>query len=547
LLITGVLTVVCRIAGLYIGQAGIPTSDQDLLVRYIFEDKQYNSLALPVISNNDTVLVKVGLAMIQIVQLDEKYQRLKSNVWLRMSWHDYRLAWDPSEFAGIQSINIAAHKLWKPDIVVLNNVDGEFEARWKPNMILHSNGDVLWIPPAIFKTSCAIDVRFFPFDQQTCHMDLGSWTYTNNQVEIKFYNNQTTIDLSDYVANGGWDFLEGPGYLHFHAPPRYEDLQLTHNVRYGRASNRPISARVTFKIVLRRKPLFYITNLIIPCILIVLLSVCVFYLPTNAGEKITLSISILVTLVVYMILVSKILPSGPKTIPLLSQFLLFTFAMTFLALCITAGVIINLYHRNPKNHPTMSRWVFRMFIEWLPVVLCLQRTTKAPRTRTNSTMGRFGKIDTTSTADNTEDELSESAFFPCGPETSRNNHPNAFENVLVMQNLWEEGCKEKKSTSCVGRTKPIPIEATPISIGRSLETIIKSVDRIVRRVAAEERERQVSEDWKYVASIIDRVQLIIFICAIAGGTLTILMNAPYIFSEVDQQSIIKKFSYKDRN
>ncbi|VDD74036.1 unnamed protein product [Mesocestoides corti] len=392
--------------------AGIPTSDQDLLVRYIFEDKQYNSLALPVISNNDTVLVKVGLAMIQIVHYP--YFNYKS-------WHDYRLAWDPSEFAGIQSINIAAHKLWKPDIVVLNNVDGEFEARWKPNMILHSNGDVLWIPPAIFKTSCAIDVRFFPFDQQTCHMDLGSWTYTNNQ--IKFYNNQTTIDLSDYVANGGWDFLE--------------------------ASNRPISARVTFKIVLRRKPLFYITNLIIPCILIVLLSVCVFYLPTNAGEKITLSISILVTLVVYMILVSKILPSGPKTIPLLSQFLLFTFAMTFLALCITAGVIINLYHRNPKNHPTMSRWVFRMFIEWLPVVLCF-------------------------------------------------------------------------------------------------------VDRIVRRVAAEERERQVrtilvSEDWKYVASIIDRVQLIIFICAIAGGTLTILMNAPYIFSEVDQQSIIKKFSYKDRN
>ena len=36
------------------------------------------------------------------------------------SWYDYRIAWNPSEFAGIKSINIAAYKLWKPDIVVLN-------------------------------------------------------------------------------------------------------------------------------------------------------------------------------------------------------------------------------------------------------------------------------------------------------------------------------------------------------------------------------------------------------------------------------------------
>lgn len=62
------------------------------------------------------------------------------------------------------------------------SVDGEFEAIWKPNTILHSDGRVLWIPPAIFKTSCEIDVRYFPFDQQTCHMDLASWTYTNDQV-----------------------------------------------------------------------------------------------------------------------------------------------------------------------------------------------------------------------------------------------------------------------------------------------------------------------------------------------------------------------------
>nr|CUU98598.1 hypothetical transcript [Hymenolepis microstoma] len=310
----------------------------------------------------------------EIHKYDEKYQRLKSNVWLRMSWSDYRLAWNPSEFAGIESINIAIHKLWKPEIVVLNNVDGEFEATFKPNVVLQSDGHVLWIPPIIYKTSCAIDVKYFPFDEQTCRMELGSWTYIKDQVELQFYNNQTNIDLSDYVPSGVWDFIEGPGYFHTDETPVYdEQLKTSSLYRHGSISNRPPTSRITFKIVLRRKSLFYITNIIIPCVLIALLGICVFCLPTDAGEKVTLSISILVTIVVYMILVSKMLPAGTKSIPLLSKFLLFTFAMTFLSLCITVAVIINLNHRNPKSHPKISKWVRRVFMQWLPSVLRLQR------------------------------------------------------------------------------------------------------------------------------------------------------------------------------
>ena len=48
--------------------------------------------------------------------------------------------------------------------------------------ILHWDGTVKWTPPAIFKSSCEIDVEFFPFDEQTCFLKFGSWTFDGFQV-----------------------------------------------------------------------------------------------------------------------------------------------------------------------------------------------------------------------------------------------------------------------------------------------------------------------------------------------------------------------------
>ena len=49
---------------------------------------------------------------------------------------------------------------------------------------------------------------------------------------------------------------------------------------------------------------------------------------------------------------------------------------------------------------------------------------------------------------------------------------------------------------------------------------------------------QVLEDWKYVARVIDRLLLYIFLVVTIGGTAGILLKAPHIFESVKQEDIL---------
>ena len=50
---------------------------------------------------------------------------------------------------------------------------------------LNYTGEIEWKPPAIYKSSCKINVEWFPFDEQSCDMKFGSWTYDGYQVDLK--------------------------------------------------------------------------------------------------------------------------------------------------------------------------------------------------------------------------------------------------------------------------------------------------------------------------------------------------------------------------
>ena len=80
------------------------------------------------------------------------------------------------------------------------SADGNFEVTLATKATLWYNGLVEWKPPAIYKSSCEIDVEYFPFDEQTCVMKFGSWTYDGFQVWAKIIFWCFLGFLSNYVC-----------------------------------------------------------------------------------------------------------------------------------------------------------------------------------------------------------------------------------------------------------------------------------------------------------------------------------------------------------
>lgn len=517
---------------------GVGSRDEERLVRDLF--RGYNKLIRPVQNMTQKVEVAFGLAFIQLINVNEKNQIMKSNVWLRLVWNDYQLQWDEADYGGISVLRLPPDKVWKPDIVLFNNADGNYEVRYKSNVLIYPDGEVLWIPPAIYQSSCTIDVTYFPFDQQTCIMKFGSWTFTGDQVSLSLFNNKNHVDLSDYWKSGTWDIIEVPAYLNVH----------------NNTGPQPTETDITFYITIRRKTLFYTVNLILPTVLISFLCVLVFYLPAEAGEKVTLGISILLSLVVFLLLVSKILPPTSLVLPLIAKYLLFTFIMNTVSILVTV-VIINWNFRGPRTH-SMPNWIRVVFIKYLPIFLFMRRPKK---TRLRWMMEMQGQSTRrlpppTTGYDSPERRMPAPPipghFSPPPPELpkhlsrgpSREHIPEQMKNkieVMELSDMHNPTCKLHASQSFEDHS-PVrerrTSDVSDIFLSPEAYKATQAVEFIAEHLRNEDEYVQIREDWKFVAMVVDRAQLWIFFLVTTIGTVGILMDAPHIFEFVDQDKII---------
>lgn len=186
-------------------------------------------------------------------------------------------------------------------------------------------------------------------------MKFGSWTFVVTDLDIDAENTPTFSDK--YVKSAEWDLIKA---------------SKKRNVEFYECCNVPL-ADVTIEMVIRRKPLFYAFNLITPCMIMLSMILLGFFLPPESGERITLSITVLLAMAVFLQLVAETLPRNSETIPLLGKFYITIMAEISISLMSTCWVL-NIHHRNSgRSIVKTPEWVEVFVLGWLANILCVRK------------------------------------------------------------------------------------------------------------------------------------------------------------------------------
>jgi len=487
----------------------------------------YNRLIRPVANNTDKITVKMGLKLSQLVDLDLKNQILTTNLWVETEWRDDKLRWDPEEYGGVEEIYVPSENIWLPDLILYNNADGNYHITTMTKATLYHHGLVKWEPPAIFKSSCDIDVRYFPFDEQTCWLKFGSWTFDGFQIDLVHVHAEAGtehveqgIDLSEYYINVEWDILKVPAERHVKVyaccPEPYPDI--------------------FFYLKIRRKPLFYIVNLIIPCVGIFYLSILVFYLPAQSGEKTALAIAILVSQTLYFTLVIEVIPATSLTLPLLGRYLLFSMVLVAVSVCL-ATIVLNLHYRKPSTH-RMPSWVRTILIQKMPGLLMMRVPKQVVKSANGMRRSKYLRQSDPALAELSECEppmhshrgsvsaagMNGGGGLPAPDKLNgdlRNHLDSIFSGFQKLIN---------------GTTQAVHQSKFPFLVEKTIHNIMFIKTHIQRQDEFDAED----QDWGIVAMVLDRLFLWMFGAAAVIGSFMILTESPSLFE--DTEPIDVKFS-----
>ena len=79
-------------------------------------------------------------------------------------------------------------------MTVYNSANGDnIDYYGNTHCLAYSPGMVLWVPPSKFDTFCKLNLKYWPFDAQTCSIVYGSWTHSGYQINLRL--NDAGLDV----------------------------------------------------------------------------------------------------------------------------------------------------------------------------------------------------------------------------------------------------------------------------------------------------------------------------------------------------------------
>ncbi|XP_072298425.1 5-hydroxytryptamine receptor 3A-like [Eucyclogobius newberryi] len=289
----------------------------------------------PVKSWTSVTTVHIEMVLFSILKLDEKSQTLQVQTWTTTYWSNEFVMWNSADFCGIKVITVPRSMVWIPDINIEEDVSDTSSSQLSPYVNLQMDGWAVTTSRQLLTFTCQLNLKQFPFDQQTCNITFSSMTADAKAIVLKRQtnNSQLTENLIT-ITQGEWDL---------------QNIQINETLK---TVKHVTQSQLIYKVTVRRKPMLYVINFIIPLFYFLILDLASFFIHESRGEKLGFKITILLSISVLLLILKDMLPSTEKMLPWIANYCIGIFALVGMSVfeAMTIGFLLS-FEENVNESP----------------------------------------------------------------------------------------------------------------------------------------------------------------------------------------------------
>jgi gamma-aminobutyric acid receptor subunit beta len=279
-----------------------------------------------------------GIFVIDLAKIDDVDQTFRADFMLEMKWKDPRLAHGK---AGGPKCILNLDEVWQPYVIIVNQ--RELKKAFNDVVEIDGLGNVLYIQRLHGELTMPLDLRDFPFDQQTLRITAVSTVYGPDELILVL--DESMAGREERLSIADWSVGRWAGETTvFYFEPAALDL-----------------SGFEYELEVARQPGYYFLRAIIPMMMIIFVSWTVFWLdPSHLGTQIGLSATVIVVLFIFQLKLGDILPRV-SYLTRTDHFVLGSQLLVILALveAVASGTLATAGNQAlARKIDRLSRWVF---------------------------------------------------------------------------------------------------------------------------------------------------------------------------------------------
>ncbi|KFM65220.1 Neuronal acetylcholine receptor subunit beta-3, partial [Stegodyphus mimosarum] len=317
--------------------------------------KDYDKSLSPVIYSSVRHYTYISIHVFRVRGLDEVKGELILEAPIVLAWTDDRLTWESDT---VRSLRIPSDNIWVPSLNILNRIE--------PNEVTNDPlprvlpGGVCWHPRYVLRTSCIPNLKYYPFDVQTCDVVILSVSYEGDLLQTNYSMpvliNNAALRTERIVENLHWQIVSA------------DVIQENRKIDYDTESEVGI-----FRFQIQRSMPLIALGILTPSMVSVVLLLTTFWM--KAGNNIRTSISTTSMLVSSWSLftIGRMLPISGSTTPIIVEYVTMSLILSLIASLQT--VSMSVLSRCLKAPPVAYATIISKIPNWSLVLLGLRPET----------------------------------------------------------------------------------------------------------------------------------------------------------------------------